>query len=107
MLFAHADDPGIGADHEHAEVRRVTRHPEDGRLQVFLVAGQVDERDHLVLMKHEQHAFKEAQIIDIERATNKTGKTNESRILRNDNVNTVMLLTEIRLFLFNFIKNSS
>lgn len=33
--------------HEHAEVGQVARHAEDSGLQVLLVAGQVDEGDHL------------------------------------------------------------
>ena len=32
VLLGHADDAGVGAHHEHAEVGRVAGHPEDGRL---------------------------------------------------------------------------
>lgn len=32
--------------HEHAEVRRVSRHAEHGGLEIPLVARQVDERNH-------------------------------------------------------------
>ena len=35
----------VVAYHQHGEVGRVARHAEDGRLQIFLVAGQVDEGD--------------------------------------------------------------
>lgn len=35
------------SDHEHAEVRQVSGHPEHGGLEVFLMASQVYEGDDL------------------------------------------------------------
>ena len=47
VFLGHSDDARVGADHEHAEVGCVARHPEHGRLEVLLVPSQVDECDHL------------------------------------------------------------
>ena len=47
MFLGHSDDARVGADHEHAEVGRVARHPEYRRLEVLLVPSQVDECDDL------------------------------------------------------------
>lgn len=47
MLTGGADDAGIGTHHQHCVVGHVARHAEDGRLEVLLVAGQVDEGYHL------------------------------------------------------------
>lgn len=36
MFFGHADQAGIGADHEHDVVRQATRQATNGRLEVAL-----------------------------------------------------------------------
>lgn len=40
-------DAGVGAHHQHGEVGAVAGEAEDGRLQVLVVSGQIDEGDHL------------------------------------------------------------
>lgn len=40
-------DAGVGAHYQHGEVRAVAGQSKNGGLQVFVVSGQVDERDHL------------------------------------------------------------
>ena len=41
--FGHSNDPGIGAYHQHAEIRGMASHPKDGCLEVFFMSSEVNE----------------------------------------------------------------
>ena len=49
MFFAHTNDPGIGTDHQHAEIGRVPGHSENSSLQILFVTGQIDKCDDLTI----------------------------------------------------------
>ena len=45
--FGHSNNSGIGANHEHAEVRSVSCHAKYGRLEVLLMSCQINECNNL------------------------------------------------------------
>lgn len=47
VVWLQLTDAGVGAHHQHGEVGTVAGEAEDGRLQVLVVSGQIDEGDHL------------------------------------------------------------
>ena len=46
--FRHADNAGVGAHHQHCEMRNVSRQAKHGCLEIPLVTGEIDKGYNLV-----------------------------------------------------------
>lgn len=47
LVMVLLTDASVGAHHQHGKVRAVAGEAENGRFQVLVVSGQIDESDHL------------------------------------------------------------
>lgn len=47
LTLGHADDAGVGPNHQHGKVGRVAREAKNGRLEVLFVPREVDKRQDL------------------------------------------------------------
>lgn len=47
LTFGHADDTGVGTNHEHGKVRRMPCQPKHGRLEVLFVTSKINKSQHL------------------------------------------------------------
>ena len=91
VLFGHADDAGVGPDHQHPEIGGVSGHAENGGLQILFVAGQINESDHLGALFANTNPIEIAVIRFVDNLaggvktknviTNRAGKINEIALL--------------------------